>query len=562
MLFGRLVGQETEYAIRFSPELRHPGNDLIYEALSRAIAARVRTGPGMYSGRPEIFTQNGGAFHYEYYPYCSEGGLIEGATPECRGPAQLLLYQKAQEALLRKVIPDAERRLRSSGYPGKLGLLKNCRDAEGHIYGAQESFEADVARGSTLWLYRFGLAALLPLLALTVLVSWAIFIGLAVGVLVAAIAWAFALLLPPVRRLGWHQRFSRRDDHRLENALGRYHYALIYVVTWPFITAFSLVLRAFAFRAIRRDATAFLVTRCLVSGAGSVDDEGNFTLSEKGPATNGVMRGSIRPGERAIFDIGNLMKPGLAAAHLHLTPLAGLFRRRQRLQLGLADSCMLQEAEFLKIGATALVIDMVEQGYLRDAPRIRRPVAALHAVAADSSLGAEVPTDRGSMTALEIQRFYLERAKELVRQSTTTSIEAADVIRLWEECLVALEKRELGRLVGRVDWVTKRFLLESCSDGGGQARLKTIDLRYHELGEGYAWRLEGSGAAATLLALDEVERAIAEPPRGTPAFTRGRFIRTRTPGFVPTRISWESARVGGRLQGKVVHFPSPTDSEA
>ncbi len=152
------MGQETEYAIRFSSEKRRPGHDLVYEVLAKIIGARVRTEPGMYAGRPQIFTQNGGAFHYEYYPYCTDGGLIEGATPECLSPAQLLLYQKAQEALLREAIPEAEKRLSQLGYPGKLGLLKNCRDAMGHVYGAQESFEVGLARGFGLFLYRLSMA--------------------------------------------------------------------------------------------------------------------------------------------------------------------------------------------------------------------------------------------------------------------------------------------------------------------------------------------------------------------------------------------------------------------
>ena len=95
MLFGRLMGQETEYAIRFSPERSHSGNDRIYGFLAQAIGHQVRTEPGFYPGRPQIFLQNGGGFHYEYRPHRAADGLIEGATPECRGPAQLLLYQKA-----------------------------------------------------------------------------------------------------------------------------------------------------------------------------------------------------------------------------------------------------------------------------------------------------------------------------------------------------------------------------------------------------------------------------------------------------------------------------------
>jgi proteasome accessory factor A len=555
VLFGRLLGQETEYAIRFAPERRHPGNDVIYDALASAISLRVKTEPGFYPERPQIFTENGGAFHYEYYPYCAEGGLIEGATPECSGPAQLLLYQKAQEALLSRVVPDAERRLRSSGFPGKLGLLKNCRDAEGHIYGAQESFQATVATGFALALYRAGLALLLPLLAATVVAGWLLFLALAVLVLGGALFSTLAVALPPFRKRSFFVRLISREDRSLENALGRFLYALSYVVTFPFIASFSLLLRLFAFRRLRRVATAFLVSRPTVSGAGSVEADGRFVLSEKAPSTRRLIRFSISPTDRSIFDVGNLMKPALAAAHLHLSPIAALFRRGQRLQLGLADSSMLQEAEFLKMGSTALVFEMAEAGALDDAPRLKRPIEALHAISSDPNLETVVETHRGPMTALQIQRFYLEEAKGFVLDGKALSMEALQVIELWREVLFALERRENSSLVGRIDWVTKRYLLEICGDPRDRSLLKTIDLRYHELGEGYAARLERSGLARRLVEEAEVERAIRLPPEGTPAFTRGRFIRGRAPSLSPVRISWESARIGGRFQGRVVRFP-------
>ena len=557
MLFGRLFGQETEYAIRFAPERRHPGNDVIYDALAGAIAARVKTEPGFYPERPQIFTENGGAFHYEYLPYCAEGGLIEGATPECRGPAQLLLYQKAQETLLSRAVTDAERTLRSSGFPGKLGLLKNCRDAFDHVYGAQESFQSTIANGFELSLYRAALGGLLPLLAATVVLGWVVFIALAVLVLGAALLSTVAIALPPFRQFRTQSLFVRlvsREDHSLENALGRFLYALSYLVTLPFIASFSLLLRLLAFRRVRRQATAFLVSRPVISGAGSVTAGGEFVLSEKAPSIRRRLRFSISPNDRSIFDVGNLMKPALAAAHFHVAPMLALFRREQRLQLGLADSSMLQEAEFLKAGATALVLEMVEAGALDDAPRLKRPIQALHAFVFDPNLEAEAATDRGPMTALQIQRFYLEAARAFVREAKATSMEALQVTELWREVLGALERREMSSLVGRVDWVTKRYLLETCGDPRDEALLKTIDLRYHELAEGYAARLERSGCARRLVQETEIERATRFPPGGTPAFTRGRFIRDRERSLAPVRISWESARIGGRLHGRVVHF--------
>lgn len=550
MLFGRLMGQETEYAIRFSPKLSHPGNDRIYGSLASAIARHVRTEPGLYPGRPQIFLQNGGGFHYEYRPHRAADGLIEGATPECRGPGQLLLYQKAQEALLMKAIPAAERSLSEHGFPGKLGLLKNCRDAHGNVYGAQESFQVSIASGVALWAYRLALVALLPILAATVVLGWLVILAALVA-LAGAVACGVVAALPPFRRRRWLERLMDFEENRVKSALGRMRDK----TTWPYFAGLWLVLKLFAFRKIRRDAMGFFVSRPAVSGAGSVEEDGRFTLSEKGSAINRILRRSMSPSERPIFDSGNLMRPAFAAAHFHLEPIVKLFGRKQRLQLGLADSSMLEEAEFLKMGTTALVIDMAEAGFLTDAPEPSTPIAALHSLAEDPALEVAVPTSRGELTALELQRFYLDKAKAFVKESKATSLEASEVVDLWEEVLLALEKRTMDALVGRVDWVTKRYLLEACGDPGDAAMLKTIDLRYHELGEGYAEQYAETGNVHRLLAPSEVERAIEEPPEGTPAYTRGRFIRSRAPHLTPVRISWDSALIGGRIKGKVIRFP-------
>ena len=221
-MLGRLVGQETEYAIRFSPKRERPSNRVIFEALIQAIESIVRTRPGAVVERSQIFTQNGGAFYYEYLPYCVDGGLIEGATPECRGPAQLLLYQRAQEALLLKVIPKAEARLSLLGFPGTLGLLKNCRDAEGHVYGAQESFQVTLARGAWLLLYRLGLALLLPVLLVTTLSSWVLLaVVLAAGVVTTLLS-AAAFTVTPLRHTRWGERFNDVEEHAVENVIDTY----------------------------------------------------------------------------------------------------------------------------------------------------------------------------------------------------------------------------------------------------------------------------------------------------------------------------------------------------
>src|SRR5262245_58492520 len=110
-MLGRLVGLETEYAIRFAPHVgARPGNRVIYRALAEAIEREVFVLPGERRGAEEgrFFTEGGASFCYEHLPIEPDGGLIEAGTPECVGPSQLICYQKAVDRLLERAVPVAQ----------------------------------------------------------------------------------------------------------------------------------------------------------------------------------------------------------------------------------------------------------------------------------------------------------------------------------------------------------------------------------------------------------------------------------------------------------------------
>ncbi|MCB1054172.1 MAG: hypothetical protein KDD11_01505, partial [Acidobacteria bacterium] len=70
----RLMGLETEYALRFSGP-SHPGNDRLYRAILGAVSSLVHTRPGDgIASKEQVFTENGGAFYYEHLPHAPDGG--------------------------------------------------------------------------------------------------------------------------------------------------------------------------------------------------------------------------------------------------------------------------------------------------------------------------------------------------------------------------------------------------------------------------------------------------------------------------------------------------------
>jgi Pup amidohydrolase len=530
----RLVGLETEYAIRFSPARGHaaPTRRRMYEAYAAAVAELVATRPGMRDD--ELFLANGGAIHLETHLSEIDDGLVEGATPECRGPSDVLLYQRAQDALLTEATPIAQRALARDGFAGELGLLKNCRDAEGHWYGAQENYELEIARGPWLVAWRAGIAALAPVVIAATLVTW----GLVLAVLPLLIAgglvgWIVGLAIGANARAAAYRRLAG-PSYRAAMACS----VVVERVTWePVVVLFLLLYRAVAFRRVRRALQGFLVTRQVFTGAGTLDRD-RLALSEKALAVRHVCRVAIGS-DLAMFDAGNLCKQltSLIAFKQHYRLL---FRRRQRLQLGLSDSNMAPAAEYLKVATTMLVLDLAEAGALDDLPPPARPVRTLHRVARDPDLGF----------AIAVQRDYLARARRFVREHAQPSMEAHDVIGRWGELLDALE-RDPGRLFGRVDWVTKRRLIDAA--GQTPAQRKKIDLRYHELGTGYHARLERAGVVPAALSAAEARAAWSRPPERSPAWLRAR-VMSELSGEAKVRISWDRVRVGGPVKGRVIRL--------
>ena len=94
------------------------------------------------------------------------------------------------------------------------------------------------------------------------------------------------------------------------------------------------------------------------------------------------------------------------------------------------------------------------------------------------------------------------------------------MLRRWEVTLDALES-DARSLVGTLDWVTKRFLLEHAPHDASHPSLKKIDLKYHELSpDGYHRVLIESLEDQDVLEVEDVQRAMprqlssSQAPRG------------------------------------------------
>ena len=293
--------------------------------------------------------------------------------------------------------------------------------------------------------------------------------------------------------------------------------------------------RATPFGDIVRDLTPFFVSRQIFTGAGKLGLEAQW--DERGKHV-------FQLTQRADFfetEVGletTLKRPIINTRdEPHADP-----ERYRRLHVIVGDANLCEVALFLKLGATSIVLKMIEDAFLPDFSLVN-PVAAIHDVSRDVSLTAQVAlTDGRKMTALQLQWEYLELARKYVDREDDTS-ENREVVERWEGVLRGLES-DPRTLSGQLDWVAKLRLLEGYRERDGlawsDAKLRAIDLQYHDVrrDRGLYHRLANSGKVERLTTDEQVERAIMEPPEDTRAFFRGRCI-SKYPDAIAA-ASWDS----------------------
>jgi hypothetical protein len=561
-ILDRLVGLETEYAIRFRPRdgaATSPARFQLYQALLARLKRHVLTAPARHF-KQGVFLANGGAVWFEAERPAAGGGLIEGSTPECRGPFEVVRFQRAQDQLLSQCARLAE-------VDGLFSLIKNDRDGRGHVYGAQENYEAILGTSWSLGLWRLGLILLAPLVVLTwlgvglMIVGILIYLALA-GLIYVPVQWFAAQPRNVAMLLFGRDLVEGRETGSptpvwLETTL-LWFTRLVHA---PLAACLLGLVSLTAFRRIRSQLLPFLASRCIVAGAGMVDDAGDYLVADKAPAINCVLGLGGFLKDRPIFTFGHFFKAICVESWFAPRDYFHLWQPRQRLQIGLGDSNMAEMAEFLRVGSTALVLDVIEAGELPPLPALQQPVEALHQLCSDPTLACAVPlVDGRQVTALQLQRLYLQACQQFLERRPEAPEEAHEVVAAWEEVLEALEQLQLSgeapqSLIGAIDWVTKKHLLEEAGrDASWEAR-KKIDICYHELSPlGYFQMLQAAGLAAAFASPQELERAMRTPPANTPATMRGHYIREFSSDTEELSVNWKRVVIGRGFGSKSIRL--------
>jgi len=237
-----------------------------------------------------------------------------------------------------------------------------------------------------------------------------------------------------------------------------------------------------------------------------------------------------------------------------------------RLHLIVGDSNMSDLSGFLKLGATSIVLRMIETGFFDPQDIVLAdPVAAINIISDDLSCKATVQVDglHRSLSAIDIQQWYLDRANEFF-QRNEASEEEKEVMNRWQETLDKLRQDPM-LLKEEIDWVIKLNLIRRyaerhgvdlghCSDEESEA-LRAIDTHYHSLNpeRSLYYKLLGAGKIVQLISNKEIISAIKFPPHDTRAKVRGdfvAFILRNHPDLIRYFIvNWDEIRYNYRASG-------------
>lgn len=298
----------------------------------------------------------------------------------------------------------------------------------------------------------------------------------------------------------------------------------------------------------------FLITRQIFAGAGKLGIE-----SESATGQPGVFQISQRADFFSMLvSIDTMNKRPLV--NTRDEPHADASRYR-RFHVIIGDSNMSEWATALKVGTTALVLELIERG---EAPQIdiAQPIDATKSISRDQNYDWILELRDGrKISAIDVQRLHLKAAQKLEQAGEK---ETAWLLREWENVLNDLE-RDVSLARDRVDWVAKKFLLAALQEEEGLSWsdpwLQAVDLEYHNImpEQGLFYELLRQGAMRRVVSEEEIKAAIFSPPVTTRAYFRGRCVAKFNSAI--SSLQWDEIVFANGQQSQRVRLPEITADE-
>ena len=232
--------------------------------------------------------------------------------------------------------------------------------------------------------------------------------------------------------------------------------------------------------------------------------------------------------------------------------------RYRRLHVIVGDSNMSEYATFLKLGATSILLRMLEDPavVLRDMT-LENPIRAIREISHDTTLRRRVRLANGrEASALDIQSEYFNRAKRYQESRGLSPLED-QALAMWEHCLSGLET-DPWSLDRECDWVIKHHLIERYRERSQipltHPKIALIDLQYHDVSRqrGLFYKMQNAGLVERTCTDEAIETAVEQPPQTTRAKLRGEFIRRAKERRRDFTVDWVHLKLNDQAQRTVL----------
>ncbi|WP_424214594.1 Pup--protein ligase [Streptomyces sp. BI20] len=291
----------------------------------------------------------------------------------------------------------------------------------------------------------------------------------------------------------------------------------------------------------------FLVTRQLICGAGKVLQTPRGAVFCVSQRAEHIWEGVSSATTRSRPIINTRDEPHADA------------ERYRRLHVIVGDSNMSETTMLLKVGATDLVLRMIEAGTVMRDLTLENPIRAIREVSHDTTGRRKVRLASGrEASALDIQREYYEKAVDFAERRGIRTGTVEQVLELWGRTLDAIEAEDLGRIDTEIDWVIKHRLIERYREKHNMTmsnpRVAQIDLAYHDIHRrrGLYYLLERKGQTARICNDLKIFEGKSVPPQTTRARLRGDFIRRAQEQRRDFTVDWVHLKLNDQAQRTVL----------
>ncbi len=231
----------------------------------------------------------------------------------------------------------------------------------------------------------------------------------------------------------------------------------------------------------------------------------------------------------------------------------------RRLHVIVGDSSMSETTTLLKVGATDLVLRLIEAGVPMRDHGLENPMRAIREISHDITGAAPVTLSTGrTATALDIQDEYLARVRAHVEKELDRTPVIDRTLDLWGRGLAAVRSGDLTPVERELDWVIKLRLIERyrAKHGVGleDPRVTRLDLAYHDISrtEGLYNLLADRGLVERVVSDIDVFEATSVPPQTTRAKLRGDFVRRAQAARRDYTVDWVHLKLNDQAQRTVL----------